>query len=193
VEQILSETAYEKYIPQIKEAVLSTYLDADATSDIGRAVYDADCLDKLGNLGIAQFFAKRALRRQFLNDDVIIRASVELTYAHHSQNTLKTATGRALARERSTRTRRFYTELIEEWKQLGLGDFTILEEEIAGIVCILVVPCACACGGQLEITSDILDAVKCRSVIVTYRCGDCDVEREFSFCLPTVKGLPTKG
>jgi len=191
-EKILSGTVYERWIPIINEAIISTYLDGEATSDIGRVVYDADCLDKLGNIGVVQFFAKKALRRQFLDDDVMIRTSIELTYAHHAPNTLKTATGRSLARERSIRTHRFYTELLEEWAELGLGAFNILEEDIAGIVCMLVVPCACSCGGRLEFESDILDSLKCRSVVVKYHCMACGFESEFSFCLPNVKGLPQR-
>ncbi|MCF8050669.1 MAG: HD domain-containing protein [Desulfobacterales bacterium] len=190
VARILSGTAYERWIPAVSQAIVSTYLEAEATSNLGRAVYDADSLDKLGAIGVVQFFVKRALRRQFLDDDVIIRASVELTYAHHAPDTLKTATGRALARERSVRTRQFYTELIEEWKQLGLGAFTVLEEEIAGIACIFLVPSACSCGGELSVDSDIQDAIKCRSAVVTYHCADCGVQSEFSFCMPNVKDLP---
>ena len=191
-QRILSGTAYAKWIPSISEAILSTYLEGKATSDIGRAVYDADCLDKLGNMGVVQFFAKKALRRQFLDDDVMIRTSIELTYAHHAPHTLKTATGRSLARSRKIRTRRFYTGLLEEWKELGLGAFTIFEEEIAGIVCILVVPDRCSCGSRLERESDIRDSLKCRSVIVAYMCRSCGLEREFSFCLPNVRGLPQR-
>jgi hypothetical protein len=56
----------------------------------------------------------------------------------------------------------------------------------------LVVPTACQCGGRLELTTDILDAIKCRSVVVKYPCTDCGVESEYSFCLPKVKGLPDK-
>jgi molybdopterin-guanine dinucleotide biosynthesis protein A/HD superfamily phosphodiesterase len=191
-QRILAGTVYEKHLPVIQEAILTTYLDGKATSDIGRAVYDADCLDKLGSLGVVQFFAKKALRRQFLDDDVIIRTSIELTYAHHAQETLKTATGRSLARKRYTRTRNFYTGLLDEWKELGLGEFTVVNEEIAGIACILVVPDSCACGGRLERESDIYDALKCRSVVVNYRCRACGFKSEFSFCLPNVKGLPKK-
>jgi len=191
-ERILSGTVHEKWIPIITDAILSTYLEGQATSDIDRVVYDADSLDKLGNMGVAQFFAKKALRRQFLNADVLIRVSIELTYAHHAPDTLKTATGRSLARQRSTRTHLFYSELLEEWEQLGLGAFTIREANIAGIVCLLVVPHACTCGGRLALKSDIRDAVKCRSVVVTYRCPICGYESEFSFCLPDVKGLPRR-
>jgi molybdopterin-guanine dinucleotide biosynthesis protein A/HD superfamily phosphodiesterase len=191
-ERLLSDTVHEKWIPIIKDAILSTYLEGQATCDIGRVVYDADSLDKLGNMGVAQFFAKKALRRQFLDETVLIRASIELTYAHHAPATLQTATGRSLARERSKRTHRFYSGLLKEWEQLGLGAFSILEENIAGIACLLVVPCACSCGGRLELDSDIRDSVKCRSVVVTYRCAECGFESEFSFCLPNVKGLPQR-
>ncbi len=189
-EKILAGTVYERWIPIIRQAILTMYLDGDATSDIGRVVYDADCLDKLGHIGVAQFFTKKALRQHFLDNDMIVQTSIELTYAHHAPATLKTATGRSLAQERGIRTRRFYTELLEEWKQFGLGAFNIVEEEIAGIVCILVVPHACKCGGRLELESDIRDSLKCRSVVVKYPCVACGTKTEFSFCLPNVKGLP---
>ena len=90
------------------------------------------------------------MAQQFLDDTVLMRTSVELTYAHHAPTTLKTATGRALALERSRRTRRFYSELLEEWSTIGLGAFDIVEEEIAGVVCVLVVPRGCGCGGAMQ-------------------------------------------
>lgn len=192
VERILAGTVHERWIPMVSQAIVSMYLTMEATSDIGKVVHDADNLDKLGCMGVAQFFAKNALRRRFLNDDLMARASIELTYAHHAPDTLKTATGRALARARTIRTRRFYGELLEEWAQLGLGAFKIIEEDIAGIVCILVVPGACSCGGRLEIQSDIRDAIKCRSVLVRYSCLECGQHSEYSFCLPNVKGLPPR-
>ena len=191
-ESVLTGTPYEKWLPPIREAILSTYLEGEATNDIGRAVYDADCLDKLGAMGVVQFFAKKALRKKFLNDDVLIRTSIELTYAHHAPDTLTTRTGRALALTRRTRTRRFFSDLLDEWREVGMGDYAIVEEEIAGVACILVVPTGCSCGRPLEMASDIEDAIKCRSVIVTYGCEACGLKRQFSFCLPRVQGLPTK-
>lgn len=192
VERMLPGTTHEKRLSDVRRAILTMYLDVGNTTDIGRAVHDADCLDKLGTMGIAQFFAKAALRRRFLGEASLIRAGVELTYAHHAPQTLKTATGRALARQRESRTRRFYAELLEEWEQLGLGAFDIREEDIAGVVCILVVPAGCRCGGGLTRESDIRDALKCRSVIVRYSCDTCGARNEFSFCLPNVDGLPVK-
>jgi uncharacterized protein len=190
--KILMGSPYEKWLPTITDAILSTFLEATATNDIGRAVYDADCLDKLGHMGVVQFFVKRALRQRFLDNALLIRASTELTYARHAQNTLMTATGRSMARTRAARTRRFYEELIEEWAEVGLGAFTLQKEEIAGIACDFVVPAACRCGSSLAADSDIVDALKCRSAVVTYRCPACGFESEFSFCLPNIEGLPRK-
>ncbi len=190
-ERLLSGTAYEEWITPINEGILSLYRQDAEANEIGRVVYDADRLDKLGYMGVAQFFAKNALRRHFLDNDMMVRASIELTYATHAPDTLKTAAGRALAEERSFRTRNFYTGLLEEWEKLGLGSFRILEESIEGIACVLVVPQACPCGGRLEIESDIRESVKCRSAVVRYACAGCGFEREFSFCLPNVKGLPS--
>jgi uncharacterized protein len=192
VQRILEGTPSQGWIPLVSQAILSMYLEDEATTDLGRVAYDADCLDKLGCMGVGQFFAKNALRRRFLNDDLMMRASIELTYAYHAPDTLKTATGRSLARQRGLRTRSFYTDLLAEWAQLGLGAYEIVEEDIGGIACILVVPRACSCGGGLRTGSDIQDALKCRSVVVRYHCPDCGAQSEYSFCLPRVKGLPPK-
>jgi len=190
--KILMGTAYEKWLPAIADAILSTFLEGEATNDVGRAVYDADCLDKLGNMGVVQFFVKKALRQRFLSNELLSRASTELTYARHAPETLMTATGRSLARTRATRTRQFYGELLEEWSEIGLGAFSVVEEEIAGIACHLVVPLACSCGQRLVVDSDIRDSLKCRSAVMTYQCPACGFANEFSFCLPNVKGLPPK-
>lgn len=192
VKRILAGTVYEKWLPTINEAILASYLDGDTTSDIGRALYDADCLDKLGCLGVAQFFTKNALRYRFLDDELVIRSSVELTYAYHAPSMLKTAAGRALARHHGVKTERFYRELLDEWREFGIGRFEIRNEDIAGIVCVLVVPEKCRCGVALVHDTDILDALKCRSAVVRYRCTGCGNTSSFSFCLPTLPGIPRR-
>jgi hypothetical protein len=45
VEHILSGTVHGKWIPVIRQAILSMYFEAEETSDIGLVVDDADCLD----------------------------------------------------------------------------------------------------------------------------------------------------
>jgi len=187
-ERLLSGTQYQGRVPAVREAILSLYREDDSASRVGRVVYDADRLDKLGYMGVAQFFAKNALRRRFLDTDLLVRASVELTYARHARDTLQTATGRSLASVRCERTHAYYRGLLEEWETLGLGRFEIREEDIEGIVCVLVVPLACGCGRVLRVDADIRESVKCRSAVVEYACGHCARPFSFSFCLPNVRG-----
>ena len=188
-EHLLSGTVYEDLIPAIQEAVLSLYKEETSANEIGCVVYDADRLDKLGYMGVAQFFAKNALRRHFLDKDLILRASVELTYAYHAKDTLKTVAGRDLAVVRGEKTQSYYRGLLEEWETLGLGRFQICEEDIEGIVCVLVIPLSCGCGARFRVESDIRESVKCRSAVVQYECLQCRSQHEFSFCLPNIKGL----
>jgi len=185
--RLLSGTRYEGLIPVICEALLSLYHEGVADNAVGRVVYDADRLDKLGYMGVSNFFAKSALRRHFLDRELMIRTSIELTYAHHAGATLKTSTARECARLRAHRTRSFYAGLLEEMADFGLGTFSIREENIEGIMVVLVVPDLCHCGGLIRVESDIRDGVKCRSAVVQFRCPQCDQASEFSFCLPNVK------
>jgi uncharacterized protein len=188
LEGLLSGTVYEDRIPAIQEAILSLYREESFANEIGCVVYDADRLDKLGYMGVAQFFAKNALRRRFLDKDLLLRASIELTYAHHAKDTFKTNAGRDLAVVRCEKTQNYYRGLLEEWETLGLGRFHVREEDIEGIVCVLVLPVSCVCGAHLHVESDIRESVKCRSVVVQYKCNKCQRKHEFSFCLPNIKG-----
>jgi uncharacterized protein len=188
--RLLEDTPYSELVPVINDAIISLYREDLEASEIGKVVYDADRLDKLGYMGVAQFFTKNALRRNFLDNDLLLRASIELTYAHHAPETLKTESGRDLALVRSARVRSFYWGLLEEWEELDLGSFSIWEESIEGIVCVLVMPDSCECGLRLNVDADIKDSVKCRSAVVQYSCGRCGIKNEFSFCMPNVKELP---
>ncbi|MBA4358778.1 MAG: hypothetical protein C0405_13755, partial [Desulfovibrio sp.] len=63
-ELVLAGSVHDPWIPVVSQAILTMYLEGGETSDIGCVVHDADCLDKLGCMGVAQFFAKNALRRR---------------------------------------------------------------------------------------------------------------------------------
>lgn len=71
-----------------------------------------------------------------------------------------------------------------------MGRFSLREEVIEEIVCVLVVPDVCQCGHRIEVESDIREAVKCRAAVVVFTCSQCGHNTEFTFCLPNVKGLP---
>jgi len=190
--ELLGKTGHAPLVSGIEKAILSLYREDVDPGDLGRVIYDADRLDKMGCMGVAQFFAKSAVRRRGLDDDLLQRASIELTYAHHAPDTLMTGTGRRLAASRGPRVRAFYADLIEEWRELGLGRFSIRETDVAGIAFVLVLPDHCACGGDLDISTDIEETVKCRSAHVRYTCPGCGSETDFSFCLPNIKDLPPR-
>ncbi len=191
-ESLLKNTRQADLIPAIQEGLLSLYREDVEPGGVGRVLYDADRLDKLGNMGVAQFFAKNALRRKSLGNDLFLRASIELTYAHHAPHTLKTPTGRKLAETRAARVDLFYRGLMEEWQELGLGSYSIRMMDVGGVEFVLVFPEQCACGSRLDIHTDIKDSVKCRSAQVSYQCPNCNKLMDFSFCLPNIKGLPPR-
>ena len=118
-----------------------------------------------------------------------MQAGVELTYAHHAERNLRTRTGREMARRRSARVRAFFDDLIEEWRELGLGTFSVERVEIESIPLMLVVPGKCGCGSGYEIGTDIEDGIKCRSAVIEYVCSRCGGRRELSFCLPVLETL----
>jgi len=187
--ELLSGSPHEALLPEVESAILSLFRDVD--SGIGAVLHDADRIDKLGCAGIAQFFAKSALRGRFLGDDLLMQASVELTYALHADRTLRTRTGRELSVSRSARVRDYFDGLLEEWRELGMGSFRIDRADVEGITLLLVVPEACGCGSPYEIRTDIKEGVKCRSAVVEYACPRCGGTRGLSFCLPVLASLLT--
>jgi uncharacterized protein len=187
--EILENTSHASLVPDISSAILSLYRDDARPDPLGAVVHDADRIDKLGYAGVAQFFTKNALRGRFLDDDLLLGASIELTYALHAERTLKTRTGRELAAPRADRVRRYFDGLIEEWQELGLGSFRIENVEVETIPLVLVVPATCSCGGRHEVRTDIQEGVKCRSAVIEYVCPSCSDTRELSFCLPVLSSL----
>jgi len=189
-QEILRGSPYESQLPIINDAILSLYRDDRNPSGIGAILYDADRLDKLGYIGIAQFFSKHSLRGKFLDNDLMKKVCIELTYAHHAPLTLKTTTARKLASRRSERVRSFFMGLLEEWREMELGDFSIHDADVEGIKLVLVVPDYCHCGAGLKISTDVKEGIKCRAAIVEYRCPGCHEVSEFSFCLPVLSNFP---
>ncbi len=53
-------------------------------------LFDADNLDKLGPLGVANYFVKIGLRGRGISTSSILRLTVELTYARHAPRCLAT-------------------------------------------------------------------------------------------------------
>jgi len=188
--KMLTGTAMEPLIATVSEAMLSLYRDSKITSAVGRILYDADRLDKLGNSGIVNYVGKNALRGCFLNRKLIIDGSVELTYAFHAAASLKTDSAKLMARERAGRVREFFGLLLEEWEESGRESFSIINHALDGIATVLIRPDRCSCGGAYEVSSGIGDSVKCTQAVIEFFCPRCGDRTGFDFCLPVLLDSP---
>ncbi len=188
-ERILKEESFStKEIQLILSAISALYNDQMDCNIHCQIVHDADRLEKLGLLGIANFFSKATLRGKNLSDTLSSSLSRELTYANASPKTMLTKSGRLFAIEKSKKTILYFDGLLEELELFGLGKFhskkTLLDtgEEI-----ILVVPENCSqCKGEYQITITTEKGIKCEKLTAHFSCNRCEEQYDISFCLPII-------
>ncbi len=185
--EVLRELGGELPTPLVNEAVeaiLQLYRDDPEPTALARVLFDADNLDKLGLLGVANFFVKRGLRGGGVSRSWLTRMTVELTYARHAPQALMTEAGRGRARLRAPQTREFLHSLIEALRDDGLVDLRVDEVEFDGLTLDIVAPRACRCGGQLQRRVWDVKGMKCSEIHVEHGCEDCGERRELRFCRP---------
>jgi uncharacterized protein len=175
-------------VEEVADAILELYRDDPDPSPLGRVLFDADNLDKLGLLGVANYFVKTGLRGRGLSRKVLERLTVELTYARHAEHALWTAAGRELGARRARDTIRYHRGLIETLREDGLADLQIETVEHDGLTMDVVAQVRCDCGGTP--TRSIVEkaGIKCSQVRVIHECDSCSDSRELRFCRPRLAG-----
>ena len=171
-------------IEQVTEAILQLYRDDPEPSDLARVLFDADNLDKLGPLGVANYFVKQGLRGRGISRSMLFGLTVELTYARHGPRCLATATGRELAARRALETTRLLTDLLEQLREDGLHDFRIEVVEFEGLELEVVAPAACECGSDLARRIWEVPGIKCSEIHLEHACRSCESKHEIRFCRP---------
>jgi molybdate transport repressor ModE-like protein len=186
---VLRELAEQHEVPseqveKIAEAIEQLYRDDPEPTPLARLLFDADNLDKLGPLGVANFFVKRGLRGRGISPSFVHQFTVELTYARHAAACMQTATGREWARLRAPQTERFLRSFLDQLREDELADLVVEEIEFDGLILDVVSPRACNCGG--EIVRDIwqVAGLKCSEIHVAHTCGECADRHELRFCRP---------
>ena len=174
-------------IEQVADAILQLYRDDPEPSPLARVLFDADNLDKLGPLGVANYFAKVGLRGGGVSSKTLHRLTVELTYARHAPLSLLTETGRALAQKRASETIQFVTDLIRTLREDGLYDFRIEEVDFNGLTLDVVSPADCPCGGKLERHIWEVPGIKCSEIHLKHRCEACGKAQLLRFCRPRLQ------
>jgi uncharacterized protein len=171
-------------IEQVSHAILELYRDDPEPTRLGMVLFDADNLDKLGPLGVANYFIKAGLRGRGITTDTIIRLTVELTYARHAPRCLFTMTGRSLAAPRASQTTRFIRDFLTALREDGLFESSVEVISVSGLELEVVSPRACSCGGTLIRRIWEEPGMKCSEIHLEMTCAACDSRHEVHFCRP---------
>lgn len=173
-------------ISLVVKAINALYNDSIICDKNCQIIHDADRLEKLGSLGIANFFTKSTLRGTNLTNSILTSLSRELTYAHAAPKTMFTKTGQDFAIIRSKKTIDFFEDLLEEFGTFKIARFYqkhISDEKLGDFV--LVVPEECpSCKGKFLIDLSIEKGIKCKKLTALYSCNSCKKNYKIAFCLP---------
>jgi len=174
----------ESRVAEIGEAILQLYRCDPEPTPLAKVLFDADNLEKLGYLGVANFFLKRGLRGRGISPEFMVQFTVELTYARHAVGCMQTESGRDWARRRAPQTQSFFRSLLDQLREDGLADLVIAELDFDGLKIDAVVPASCNCSQKLvpEIWQD--EGIKCRKIHLVHACSDCGERYEVRFCRP---------
>lgn len=175
-------------LDQVEESILQLYRDAPDPTQLTKILFDADNLDKLGTLGVANYFIKAGLRGGGITPSVLYRTTVELTYARHAPRILATESGRELARKRAPDTISFYKNLLDSLREDGLYDFRIDEVYYDGLTIDVVSPVECDCGEKLSRRIWDIPGLKCFEIHLEHSCSSCGPRHELQFCRPRLIG-----
>jgi len=167
------------------ESIEQLYRDDPEPTHLTRVLFDADNLDKLGPLGIANYFTKIGLRGGGVSEKMLFRLTVELTYARHASRSLATDTGRSLARKRAAYTIGFLKDFLEILREDELYNFQIETIDFDGLELDVVAPDGCStCGAALARRVWEIPGIKCSEIHLEHSCSTCHSKHEIRFCRP---------
>lgn len=171
-------------IDQVQESILQLYRQDPDQTLLTKVLFDADNLDKLGFIGVANYFLKTGLRGGGLNESVLYRVTVELTYARYASSYLNTKRGRELAQKRAPKTIAFFQQFLDSLREDGLFDFRINEVIFKDLLLDVVTPASCNCGEQFSLEISEIPGIKCSEIHLIHTCQSCQSNHELRFCRP---------
>ncbi len=172
-------------IEDVADAIRQLYRDDFKQTPLSMILFDADNLDKIGLIGIANYFIKSGLRGRGITTEMITDLTVELTYARYAARRFYTKTGRALAERRSTDTIHFIHHFLATFKEDGLFEARIEHARVSDVELEVVTPSACHCGAAMEIKQTWIEqGVKCTEIHLEIACSSCANKQKIKFCRP---------
>ncbi len=172
---------------EIADAVRRMQQEDPPPSVLAQITWDADALDKLGPCGVAAFFLKSGLRGRGLDERLLERTSVELTYARAAPDTMWTDAGEHEAVPAAAYTDRYFRDLIDALVTSGGWDVAIELLQYQDMEIFSVGAPRCGCGGRRVSEVHSVGGVICTKLVLTRRCEQCGDERTVRFCSPRVR------
>jgi len=163
------------------------YRDDAGQTALTRVLFDADNLDKLGVLGIANYFIKSGLKGNGVSAKTLYLLTAELTYARHAPACMATPAGYELARRKAPETYQFIVNLLTSLRDDGIFDFRVEEVTFDQLVLDVVSPSECECRGDLERRLWKVKGMKCLEIHLEHFCPKCESRHEIRFCTPKLR------
>lgn len=188
--EVLKELAGEngqsrEVVEDVSDAILQLYNDDCGKSPLSMVLFDADNLDKMGLLGIANYFIKSGLRGQGLTAEMITKLTVELTYARYAGRRFYTKTGRSLAVKKSLDTIRFIHDFLDVLREDCIYDTRIEHVQVSDVELELVMLSSCRCGAPIHLQKTWTEeGVKCTQIHLEMGCRVCENRYKIKFCRP---------
>ncbi|MBN1296919.1 HD domain-containing protein [bacterium] len=171
-------------VESVAMAIAQLYQDDVDSTPLSKVLFDADNLDKLGLTGIALYFIKSGLRGHGFSADMIVRLTVELTYARYAEQCLYTQTARNIAEQRASDTIDFIRALLETMREDGLFDACVERVRVCDLDLDVISPSACSCGEVMELKNWIEKGTKCTEIHLELVCKKCSNRYKIRFCRP---------
>lgn len=171
-------------VEPVATAIRQLYRDDPDSRPLSKVLFDADNLDKLGLTGIALYFIKSGLRGHGFSADMIVRLTVELTYARYAVQCLYTQSARKIAEQRASDTIGFIHALLKTMREDGLFDARIETIRVCDLDLDVISPSSCSCGEAMALKSWIEKGTKCTEIHLEYLCKKCSNGHKIRFCRP---------
>lgn len=171
-------------IGEVEDSILQLYRDDPDPTLLTKVLFDADNLDKLGPLGVANYCLKAGLRGTGLSLSFLHRITVELTYARHAHKCLATHTGKKIAGKRAPETISYFKAFLSSLREDGIYDFRVKEILYDGLIIDVVAPSLCSCGHKQLLKIWDVPGLKCSEIHLKHICDQCGFQHELRFCRP---------
>jgi len=174
-------------VENIATSLQQIYRDDADQAALTRVLYDADNLDKLGFLGITNYFIKSGLRGNGVSAKTLYLLTAELTYARHAAACMATTAGYELARRKAPETYQFLLNLLTSLRDDGIYNFRVEEVMFDQLVLDVVSPYSCECHGDLQRRLWKVKGIKCLEIHLEHFCPKCESRHEIRFCTPKLR------